>query len=160
MPRRLWLSAGLLAAGAGPLATARLAGAAPQSGGIFRVGIVGASVQVDPQVSGGDLYTAMGTRGSDLDLGASMGFCSDSGSYGVLKGFVAAGSKYSRKLDAARSRPKALGKLDLEITRALAPAVAMRTYNNRFFFSGRVDPRSLKFNRVYGDWSIPALSLS
>src|ERR1043166_1683058 len=51
MPRRLWLSAGLLATGAVLLATARLAGAAPRSGGIFRVGMVGASVQIDPQVS-------------------------------------------------------------------------------------------------------------
>src|ERR1051326_5755486 len=51
MPRRLWLSAGLLATGAVLLATARLAGATPQSGGIFRVGFVGASVQIDPQVS-------------------------------------------------------------------------------------------------------------
>jgi ABC-type transport system substrate-binding protein len=111
---------------------------------------------------GGDLYTAMGTRGTDLDMGVSMGFCSDYpylGLYGVLKGFVVAGSKYSRRLDAARNRPKALGKLDLEITRNLAPAAAMRTYNNRYFFSGRLDPRSLKFNRVYQDWSIPALSL-
>jgi ABC-type transport system substrate-binding protein len=110
--------------------------------------------------AGGDLYRAMGTRGSDLDMGVSMGFCSDyPDSYGVLKGAVAAGSKYSRKLDAARNRPKALGKLDLEITRNLAPVAAMRTYNNRYFFSGRVDPRSLKFNRVYQDWSIPALAL-
>src|SRR2546423_1327263 len=51
MPRRLWLSAGLLATGAVLLATARLAGATPQSGGIFRVGMVGASVQIDPQVT-------------------------------------------------------------------------------------------------------------
>jgi hypothetical protein len=110
--------------------------------------------------TGGDIYTAMGTRGSDLDLGVSMGFCSDyPDSYGVLKGFVVAGSTYSRKLDAARNRPKALGKLDLEITRNLAPAAVMRKYNNLYFFSGRVDPRSLKYNRVYQDWSIPALAL-
>ncbi|HEY6835324.1 MAG TPA: hypothetical protein VI142_02535, partial [Gaiellaceae bacterium] len=51
MPRRLWLSAGLLATGAVLLATARFAGAAPRSGGIFRVGFSGASVQIDPQLS-------------------------------------------------------------------------------------------------------------
>ena len=35
----------------------------------------------------------------------------------------------------------------------------MRTYNNRFFFSDRVDPQSLKYHGVYSDWSIPALAL-
>jgi ABC-type transport system substrate-binding protein len=109
---------------------------------------------------GGELYTAMGTRGTDLDLGVSMGFCGAlPDSYGALKGFVADNAKYSRKVDAARKRPKALGRLDLEITRTLAPAAAMRTYNNRYFFSDRLDPRSLRFNRVYQDWSIPALAL-
>ena len=109
---------------------------------------------------GGDLYTAMGTRGSDLDMGVSLGFCGDfPDSYGLLKSFVADKAKYSRRVDAARKRPKVLGRLDLEIMRTLAPAAVMRTYNNRYFFSDRLDPRSLKFNRVYGDWSIPALAL-
>jgi hypothetical protein len=35
----------------------------------------------------------------------------------------------------------------------------MRTYNNRYFFSNRVDPRSLRYHGVYEDWSIPALAL-
>src|SRR5205823_13898558 len=51
MPRKLWLSAGLLAAGAALLATARFAGATPPSAGIFRVGMTGASIQIDPQLS-------------------------------------------------------------------------------------------------------------
>ena len=111
---------------------------------------------------GGDLYTAMGTRGTNLDMGVSMGYCADYpylGLYGVLKAFVVAGSRYSRWLDAVRNRPKALGKLDLEITRNLAPAAAMSTYNNRYFFSDRLDRRSLRFNRAYQDWSLPALAL-
>jgi hypothetical protein len=37
----------------------------------------------------------------------------------------------------------------------LAPVAVMRTYNNRYLFSNRVDPHSL----VYSDWSIPALAL-
>jgi ABC-type transport system substrate-binding protein len=110
--------------------------------------------------SGGDLYTAMGTRGTDLDMGVSMGYCGEyPDSYGLLKSFVGGNPKYSTKLEAARKRPKALGKLDLEITRNLAPAAAMRTYNNRYFFSDRVAPRSLTYSRVYQDWSIPALAL-
>jgi hypothetical protein len=52
-----------------------------------------------------------------------------------------------------------LGTLDLEITRNVAPAAVLRTYNNRYFFSDRVDPRSLKYSGVYLDWSIPALAL-
>jgi hypothetical protein len=35
----------------------------------------------------------------------------------------------------------------------------MWTYNNRYFFSGRVDQRSLVYSRIYQDWSIPALTL-
>jgi len=54
---------------------------------------------------------------------------------------------------------KAFGELDLEIMRNAAPLAAMRTYNNRYFFSNRVDPRSLVYQGVYSDWSIPALAL-
>jgi ABC-type transport system substrate-binding protein len=122
--------------------------------------------------SGGTIYTAMGTHGSDLDIGVSMGWCSDDPDpYALLSGFfvpwnsVAMNSaKYRAKLAAANrlhgsARLKALGRLDLEITRNLAPAAFMRTYNDRFFFSSRVDPRSLVYSRVYQDWSIPALRL-
>ncbi|HUH21165.1 MAG: hypothetical protein ABW227_03150 [Gaiellaceae bacterium] len=41
----------------------------------------------------------------------------------------------------------------------LAPVAVTRTYNNRYLFSNRVDPRSLVWNGVYGDWSIPELAL-
>jgi peptide/nickel transport system substrate-binding protein len=111
--------------------------------------------------SGGDIYTAMARQGSDLDLGVSMGYCAEyPDSYGVLRGFVADSPKYLTKLRAARTGgTRALGRLDLEITRNLAPAAVMRTYNNRYFFSGRVDPRSLRYSRVYQDWIIPALRL-
>ena len=52
MPRRVWLSLGLLATGAALMVAAQLAGAAPErKGGIFRVGTTGASVQIDPQLS-------------------------------------------------------------------------------------------------------------
>jgi len=47
-----WLAFALLAAGVGLLATARFALASPtKEGGIFRYGITGASVQVDPQIA-------------------------------------------------------------------------------------------------------------
>lgn len=60
---------------------------------------------------------------------------------------------------AGEARIKALGALDFQIMRAAAPVVPMRTYNNRYFFSNRVDPRSLVYQGVYSDWSIPALAL-
>jgi len=41
----------------------------------------------------------------------------------------------------------------------LAPVAVTRTYNNRYLFSNRVDPRSLVYSGVYGDWSIPELAL-
>jgi len=48
---------------------------------------------------------------------------------------------------------------DIEIMKNLAPVVVTNTYNQLSFFSNRVDPRSLRFHRVYQDWSIPALAL-
>ncbi len=35
----------------------------------------------------------------------------------------------------------------------------MAYYNSRFLFSNRVDPRSLVYQPVYSDFSIPALRL-
>ena len=34
-----------------------------------------------------------------------------------------------------------------------------RTYNNRYLFSDRVDPKRLVYQGIYQDWSIPALAL-
>jgi ABC-type oligopeptide transport system substrate-binding subunit len=56
-------------------------------------------------------------------------------------------------------RLKAFGKLDVEIMKKDAPAVVTNTYNNRFFFSNRVDPKSLEYHAVFQDWSIPSLAL-
>ncbi len=43
--------------------------------------------------------------------------------------------------------------------RNVAPLAVMRTYNSVDLFSKRVDRRSLVWNGVYSDWSIPALRL-
>src|SRR5262245_11835681 len=56
-------------------------------------------------------------------------------------------------------RVKAFGKLDVEIMKKDAPLVVLNAYNNRFFFSNRVAPKSLEYHAVYQDWSIPALAL-
>ena len=34
-----------------------------------------------------------------------------------------------------------------------------RTYNNRYFFSNKVDPKGLVYQGIYQDWSIPAMAL-
>ena len=43
--------------------------------------------------------------------------------------------------------------------RNVAPVAVSEHYNNRYFFSNRVDPRSLEYHAIYQDWSIPALAL-
>ena len=73
-------------------------------------------------------------------------------------------ARYAARIDEAarlpgKARLKAFGELDLAIVRNVAPMAVMRTYNNRYFFSARVDPKSLVYNYVHSDWSIPALAL-
>lgn len=75
-----------------------------------------------------------------------------------------ASARYNAKIKAAarlvgNRRLRAFGKLDLEIMNTLAPVAVTRTYNNRYLFSKRVDPRSLVYSGVYVDWSIPELAL-
>jgi ABC-type transport system substrate-binding protein len=105
---------------------------------------------------------------AEWDLLTSYGWCTDFPDPNGSLLFLPWGSPYSPKYQAkiaaaerlaGNARLKALGKLDLEIVRKLAPVAVMRTYNNRYFFSDRVNPDSLKYHSVYSDWSIPALAL-
>jgi ABC-type transport system substrate-binding protein len=117
--------------------------------------------------SGGNIYTAM-RPDSDADIGVSMGWCADTASdpstfFGVFVPFLGS-PKYEAKIAAAaklggKARNRAFRNLDLDLTANVAPLAVMRTYNNRYFFSDRVDPRSLKYHGIYQDWSIPALAL-
>jgi peptide/nickel transport system substrate-binding protein len=123
--------------------------------------------------SGADIYDAMGKRNTDLDLGAGMGWCVDYpfDPASVLRALLnpnslqsGSSTKYDRKLRAALrlkgpARDRALGKIDLEVTKDVAPAVVLNVYNNRYFFSSRVDRRSLVYSNPNTDWSIPALAL-
>jgi hypothetical protein len=123
--------------------------------------------------AGADIYAAMGKRNTDLDLGVGMGWCGDwpldpaSTLRDVVNSAGALGiesPKYQRKLAAAMklrgdAQYRALGKLDVEVMKELAPTVVLSTYNNRYFFSGSVNPKSLVYSNVYADWSIPALAL-
>jgi hypothetical protein len=72
--------------------------------------------------------------------------------------------KYLRRIEAAlrlrgNARTKAIGQLDIDIMKNVAPLAITGVPNTLTFFSGRVDPRSLLFHRVYEDWSIPSLAL-
>ncbi|MEK6274206.1 MAG: ABC transporter substrate-binding protein [Actinomycetota bacterium] len=122
--------------------------------------------------SGGNIYDAMGVKGNDADIGVSMGWCSDyPDAPDAAQSFSAAlyysymnSPKWQRRIDAAaklagQKRNEAFGQLDLDIMRQFAPVVVERLYNNRYFFSARVNPKSLVYQGIYSDWSIPALAL-
>jgi len=130
--------------------------------------------------SGGNIYTAMGVRGNDADLGVSMGWCSDYPDpydwinillYG--KTIQAENNvnysyfnhpKWNKRMENAARLvgPKRLavyGQMDLDIMKQAAPMAIERTYNNRYFFSNKVNPKSLVYQGIYQDWSIGALAL-
>jgi ABC-type oligopeptide transport system substrate-binding subunit len=119
---------------------------------------------------GAEIYDAMGRADSDFDLAISLGWCADRGSGSAFLPFAGVPPffpdlpQYRAKLSAAlrlkgNARAAALGKLDLDITRNVAPVAVTNTFNNLYFFSNRVDPRSLRYHSVYENWSIPALAL-
>jgi ABC-type oligopeptide transport system substrate-binding subunit len=130
--------------------------------------------------SGGQIYTAMGRRGTDADLGTSMGWCSDyPDGYDWLNILLYGpfiqdennvnfsyfnNSFWNKKMEAAAkltgpARAKRYGQLDLDIMQKAAPVAVERTYKTRYFFSSKVDTRALVFQPIYADWSIPALAL-
>jgi ABC-type oligopeptide transport system substrate-binding subunit len=130
--------------------------------------------------SGGNLYTAMGTKGTDIDLGVSMGWCSDyPDPYDWINILLYGGNiqaennnnysymnlgKWNKKMQAAArlvgpKRLKVYGQLDLDIMNQVAPLAAERTYNNRYFFSNRINPKGLVYQGIYQDFSIPAMAL-
>ena len=130
--------------------------------------------------SGGGIYDALGKRGNDADMGVSYGWCSDYPdpfdwiSVLFYGGFIRDENntnysymdnpRWNRKMEAAAklvgpARFKVYGQMDLDLMRDVAPVAVERTYNNRYFFSDRVDPKSLVYNGIYSDWSIPALAL-
>jgi ABC-type transport system substrate-binding protein len=115
--------------------------------------------------SGAEIYEAMGVRGNGIDMGVSMGWCSDYPDGSFLTALPSSQFPgYDAKIAAAERLPpaqraRALGKLDIAIMKNAAPLAPMGYYNNLFLFSNRVDPRSLVYNPVYTDWSIPALAL-
>ena len=134
----------------------------------------------DKGYSGGNLYTAMGTKGTDLDIGVSMGWCSDyPDPYDWINILLYGGNiqaennnnysymniaKWNKKMTTAArlvgpKRLKVYGQLDLDLMNQVAPMAVERTYNNRYFFGARVNPKSLVYQGIYQDFSIPAMAL-
>ncbi len=122
-------------------------------------------------LAGAQIYDFLGVRGAVYDVAVGIGWCADyPDAFGQsqLGGLLAAvgndNPTYRKKIAAAEKlpldrRPRALGKLDVEIMKSIAPVAPMAYYNSRFLFSNRVDPRSLVYQPVYSDFSIPALRL-
>jgi ABC-type transport system substrate-binding protein len=117
--------------------------------------------------TGGDIYTAMGQRGTGADLGVSMDFCGDSSfpsiaAASALRGFVTPAYRF-RFQSALRlrtvARLRALRRLDLDLMRNVAPLVVTDVLQNQFFFSDRVDPASLRYLPNSGNWDLTALAL-
>ena len=135
---------------------------------LVKLGVKAARIKLKA-FTGADIYDAIGRQNSDLDLGVSLGWCSEYPEpLGLLSlgfnGLGSAGTKFQSRLGALErlhgaARLRALGRLDLDLMTTLAPVVATRTYNGRFYFSRRVEPKSLVYVGVYQDWSIPALAL-
>jgi len=144
-----------------------------------RLGFDGSKINMKG-FSGADLYDAMGHKNTDLDMGVSMGWCSDYPDpydwinillYG--KSIQAENNvnysyfndpKWNKKMEqAARlvgpNRLKVYGQMDLDIMNQAAPMAIERTYNNRYLFSSRVNPKSLVYQGIYQDFSIPAMAL-
>jgi len=130
--------------------------------------------------SGGNIYDAMGKRGNDADIGVSMGWCSDyPDPYDWINILLYGPSiqdennvnysyfnnpRWNKRMENAAKlvgpkRLKVYGQMDIDIMKKAAPMAVERTYNNRYFFSNRVNSKGLVYQGIYQDWSIPALAL-
>jgi peptide/nickel transport system substrate-binding protein len=146
---------------------------------LIQMGFKAGNITMKPY-SGADIYDAMGVRGNPLDLGVSMGWCSDyPDPYDWINILLYGPSiqaennvnysymnipKWNKKMASAARLvgPKRLtvyGNLDLTLMKQVAPMAVERTYNNRYFFSNRVNPKALVYQGIYQDFSIPALAL-
>ena len=108
-------------------------------------------------------------------MGVNMGWCSDyPDPYDWINILLYGGSriqaennvnysyfndpKWNKKMEkAARlvgpNRLKVYGQLDLDVMNQAAPMAIERTYNNRYIFSNRVNPKSLVYQGIYQDFA-------
>ena len=57
------------------------------------------------------------------------------------------------------NRLKVYGQLDLDVMNQAAPMAVERTYNNRYIFSNRVNPKSLVYQGIYQDFDWASIAL-
>lgn len=122
--------------------------------------------------AGFDIYQAVGTPGSPLDLAVGMASCADSSDPAILiaqalngwgdwspadPGYSKALRVLSRTLK-GKARIRALGRFDVQVMKNLAPVAVLWSSNDLSFFSDRVDPASLVRSPISG-WSLTALRL-
>ena len=126
---------------------------------------------------GVDIYDAIGHKGAGFDLALSVGWCQDyPDPYDFINKLLSPlgiqksngdnwsffnNAKWNAKMaKAARltgsARAKAYANLDVGITKGPAPYAAMRTYNNLYLLSNRVNKKCLVYQGVYQDWDIAA----
>ena len=118
----------------------------------------------------------MGKKNTDLDMGVSMGWCSDyPDPYDWLNVLLYGGgiqaennvnfsylnnAKWNKKLDVScqarwREAPQGVRPARHGHHESGAPMAVERTYNNRYFFSNRVNPKSLVFQGIYRTGASP-----
>jgi peptide/nickel transport system substrate-binding protein len=126
---------------------------------------------------GFDLFDAAGNRGSDFAI-TQAGWCQDyPDPYDFINVLLDGGSiqasnnvnlayfnsaTYNRRMRrAARllgaARLRTYGALDIDIMKNAAPWAPVSVLNNRYLFSNRVVSRTLVYQPIYEDWSIPAM---
>ena len=118
-------------------------------------------------IPGAEIYDVMGVKGTDIDIGVSMGWCQDyPDPYDFINillygGFIQPENNvnYSYFNDHRIAQIKNRLKLDSDLMKNAAPLSPERTYDSRYFLSNRVNPKSLVYQTIYQDWSIPALAL-
>jgi ABC-type oligopeptide transport system substrate-binding subunit len=147
---------------------------------LISLGFKAGNINMKP-FSGADLYDAMGHRNTDLDMGVNMGWCSDyPDPYDWINILLHGGSsiqaennvnysyfndpKWNKKMESAAklvgpNRLKVYGQLDLDVMNQAAPMAVERTYNNRYIFSNRVNPKSLVYQGIYQDFDWASLAL-
>jgi ABC-type oligopeptide transport system substrate-binding subunit len=137
-------------------------------------------LEIEPKgFQGFDLYTAAGKRGSQHDI-TQAGWCQDyPDPYDFVNILLFGGNiqadnnnnlaywnnaAYNKKMNRAakllgQARLRTYGALDLDIIKNQAPWAVYATASNRYIFSNRVNPKSLVYQGIYEDWSIPQLAL-
>ena len=121
--------------------------------------------------SGGNIYTAIGTRGEPFDLAVSIGSCEDyhdpwdfislydgttihdgqgNTNYSYFNDPVFNDRMHAANELSGDPRYDAFQQIEHDLVLNAAPSAAVRTYNNRYFFSQRIGCQHLQGGAAYG----------